>query len=402
MTSVMTLDQLAAFDCLDHELLLKKLEKYNVGMEAREWMKNYLSYRTQYVVLGRSKSRMVKQTAGVPQGSVIGPLLYAVYMNDMTEVIKRPECEGQEHLDRTTLWGTQCKLCGHLTQYADDTTFTTGSRTRQDNQQNLERNLKELSLYLQDNSLVINQSKTSLTEVMICQKRGKTPGQPPTLLVETATGEVKTVKDRQHTRILGGNVQCNMSWQAHLETGLKALLPQVRRQLGHLRHQGRLIPKASRRNLVQGLIVSRLSYLLPLWGGATESYLRRAQVVLNTAARWSTGLGKRTRIQTLMEAAGLMSIKEQTKISTAVLTWKIVHLSKPMRLKEKMTVTQDFMIETTVPRLEFSTNCFRWRATQQWNDMSSEMRQEQSLIAFKRQYRRKVLDERCQGTLEPD
>ena len=197
-------------------------------------------------------------------------------------------------------------------------------------------------------------------------------------------------------------MQSNMSWQAHLESGLKALLPQVRRQFGHLRHQGNLIPRASRRNLVQGLIVSRLSYLLPLWGGAGETYLRRAQVVLNTAAKWSTGLRKRTKIGDLMEAAGLMSIKEQVKISTAVVTWKVVNLNKLRRLSEKMHITPDFKIETTVPRLEFTKSCFRWRASEQWNEMEPELRQEQSLKAFKIQYRRKVLDDRCHDPPEPD
>ena len=76
MTSVMALDQSAAFDFLDHGLLLRKLEKYNVGTEARTWFKNYLEHRTQYVVFGRSRSRMVHQETGVPQGSVVGPLLY--------------------------------------------------------------------------------------------------------------------------------------------------------------------------------------------------------------------------------------------------------------------------------------------------------------------------------------
>ena len=91
-----------------------------------------------------------------------------------------------------------------------------------------------------------------------------------------------------------------MAWQAHLETGAKALLTQVRKQLGRLKLHGTLIPESSRRNLARGLIASRLNYLQPLWGGAPEAYIRKAQVVLNSAARWATGLSKRTKISKLM------------------------------------------------------------------------------------------------------
>ena len=280
--------------------------------------------------------------------------------------------------------------------------YTVGNRSRQENQTSLRRNLDEIGLYLQDNFLKMNQSKTSITEIMIKQKKGKTPGQPPTLLVEKSPGVQKLVEDSLFTRILGANVQYNMAWQAHLETGTKALLPKIRRQLGMLRHQGKLIPMRSRRNLAQGLIVSRLSYLLPLWGGAPEAYLRKAQVVLNQTARWATGLGRKTRISALMEAAGMLTIKEQIKIATGVMTWKIVHLAKPARLNDRMTVDADYKILIERPRLMFSEECLRWRAATQWNGMRLEMRQETSLGKFKRQLRRQVLDERVRMSPPPD
>ena len=104
-----------------------------------------------------------------------------------------------------------------------------------DNQQSLVRNLDELSLYLTDNKLQINQSKTSITEIMIAQKRGKTPGTPPSLSVLKDDGTTKIGQDSQHTRELGANLENNMLWNAHLETGAKALLPSIRSQLGRLK-----------------------------------------------------------------------------------------------------------------------------------------------------------------------
>ena len=349
ITSIMTIDQSAAFDVVNHELLLQKLGRYNVGPGARKWIEDYLKWRTQYVTIGNAKSNMVPVDRGVPQGSVIGPLLFIIYTNELTELVKKTDCQDISHSMRTTLWGRQCSNCGIISQYADDTTYIVGNKSRQSNMTNLRRNLDEIAMFLEDNQLTINQGKTSLTETMIPQKRGKTPGTPPPQLdIRKPNGEVKTVNDATLTRILGANIQQNLNWQAHLETGPKALLPAVRQQLGRLRHQGNLIPLVCRPNLAKGLILSRLNYLLPLWGGVSKPYLRKAQVALNATARWATGLPKKTRIPDLMNAAGFLTIAEQMKIATLVQAWKIIHLGKPPRILERMHITED--LQFTVQR----------------------------------------------------
>ena len=108
---------------------------------------------------------------------------------------------------------------------------------------------------------------------MIKQKRGQITGQPPSLLVESHPGQTELVEDTQSVRILGANIQHNMMWQSHLEMGPKALLPWVRQQLGLLKHLGDLIPMSSRKNLARGLIGSRMSYLMPLWGGGQQKVI---------------------------------------------------------------------------------------------------------------------------------
>ena len=117
-----------------------------------------------------------------------------------------------------------------------------------------------------------------------------------------------------------------------------------------------------------------MSYLLPLWGGASETLLRKAQIVVNTAARWVTGLGRRTRIDRLMKIVGWLSVKEQVKLATLVQTWRLVHMSKPQRIKDKLEVTEDFRLRTQGPRLQFSRTCFRWRAVEEWNELQQEHR----------------------------
>ena len=401
ITSLMAVDQSSAFNCVDRDILLEKLARYNVGMTARNWVCDYLIGRTQYVKIGTARSRMSTVTTGVPQGLVVGPLLFAIMINDMTETVKDRGCPSQSHSDKTRLFGFQCSRCGILSLYADDSTFTISSNTRVRNQVALIRNLDEIGLYLNDNKLAINTAKTQLTECMISQKRTRTQGSPPTLEVEKEPGVWKTVEDSSYIRILGANIKANMTWQFHMESGDRALLPILRKQMGYLKHIGVKIPRTCRNNLAKGLIQSRMSYLMPLWGGASNQLLNRTQVVLNKAARWCTGLGRRTKVAQLMAAAGWMNVKEQITLSTAIYTWKVIHYKKPLRMLDRFNLTDEWKLDILEPRLQFSRNCYRWRAAAEWNAIPQSIRMEKSIAVFKRNMKRHILEQRHAGQLDP-
>ena len=383
INSIMALDFTAAFDCVSHPLLMKKLTLYKIGNNARAWIQDFLIWRTQYVSIGRAKSRMEPVLRGVPQGSVIGPILFAIFTNELTEAVKVPSCQNESHLEKTTLFGQQCEDCGILTIYADDSTYVTRDKNRNMNEMNMRRSLDELSGFILDNQLAINLPKTGISECMIKQKRAKNPGNPPSLIVQDENGQNKEIKDSQYLRILGANVQSNMSWQMHLEGGKKAMFPAARKFLGHLRHQGDLIPRSCRNNLAKTLILSRLQYLMPLWGGAGQTYINKCQTIMNTAARWVSGLARRTRTSTLMEHVGWFTAKEMIRIATGLHTWKLINFRRPERPLLRMTIMDDRTITVQHPRLQFSQECLRWRAAREWNLLPQNLRDCQSIGRFK-------------------
>ena len=351
--------------------------------------------------IGDAQSRMVPTTMGVPQGSVIGTLLYAVYTNEMTETTKRNDCKNTAHRDTRTLFGQQCTDCGVLSLYADDCTFTVSSKVRDENQNRIRTTLDEIALFLNDNNLVINQTKTSITECMVAQKKGKTTGTPPHLNVEKEPGVIKRIENKEYTRILGANIQGNVLWSNHLETGDKALLPQVRKQLGSLKHLGGQIPANCKMKLARGLILGKMNYLMPIWGAATHSHLRRAQVLLNDTARWVTGASKRTRISRLMDLTGWLTVKEQVEMSTALLIWKMIHLSKPERPRERLSVNEMLEIQIESPRLLVTEQAFRWRSALEWNNIPLNIRQIENVDNFKKNLKKWILLKRS-APAEPD
>ena len=395
ISSVMTLDQSAAFDCVSFEILLRKLELYNLDKSALKWLRTYLYDRTQFVTIGRASSRMTKVSRGVPQGSVLGPLLYSIYTNELSEVVTDKDCKDPSHKNSEKLFPANCSNCGSVTQYADDATFVITDKVRSNNQKKLSENIEKLGTYLKSNELSINKDKTQIIEVMIQQKKAKTPGTPPELNVMNNQGNIEVVKNKTTCRILGMNVQHNMTMNDHLETGTKSLLPCLRRSLGALKSLGRKVPMKSRNILARGLLLGRLQYLVGIWGGATANLINKAQIVQNAAARWVTGHHRRTRVSTLLEATGWLSIPEMSKMSTATQLWKVIYLNTPKRMSEQLSWNNETkLIATREPRLLFSRQNFNFRATTNWNTIPEAIRTNKNLSSFKKQMKQWIIDQR--------
>ena len=134
ITTLTTVDESSAFDCVKHEFLLRKLQLYNCDESVCDWMLSYLSFRTQYVMVGAHQSAMSPVYVGVPQGSILGPLLYSIYTNDISEIVKEDDCDDPSHSEDDNLFTPNCQICGMIPFYADDAMIIHSSKSRDDNQ----------------------------------------------------------------------------------------------------------------------------------------------------------------------------------------------------------------------------------------------------------------------------
>ena len=177
-----------AFDTISHPILLKKLAYYGFRGIALEWVANYLCNRQQYVVHNNVKSRMGKIALGVPQGSILGPLLFLLYINDICNISKNVS---------TIL-------------FADDTNiFATGKNiTEVTRIMNYEINL--INQWIQSNKLSLNIDKTNY--MIMSAPRSKIKTDECNIMIDG-----KNIVRVPRTKFLGIILDENMSWKYHIE-----------------------------------------------------------------------------------------------------------------------------------------------------------------------------------------
>ena len=233
--------------------------------------------RSHVVSIGAALSTFKAARSGVPQGSVLGPIMYLIYTNELLYLINEDDCQNNEHLENEELFGNNCETCGLITCFADDCTVAVANKSRDENKKCMVENLEKISNYLTSNGLKVNKSKTLIQECMVMQKRAKLNSAPPTLIVQQETDETEEQElvNQVHSRFLGINLNRDLSWRSHLEQGDKPLLPALRRRLGGLKHLGNNIPQRARRTLANSLIVSKVIYMIPVWGGTHAVHLKK-------------------------------------------------------------------------------------------------------------------------------
>ena len=394
-TAIM-IDESSAFDCINFDTLDGKMKLYGFGWRMRTWIMDYLTNRSQYTEISGKKSSMRSLKRGVPQGSVIGPTIFSLYINEMPELAKnKTECEDTSHKGTDSLFTPNCSRCGQIVCFADDATYVSRNSDRNENQKNITRNMKNMKDYLNANDLAVNETKTAVIEVMNKQKRSRVKGAPPIIEAKDENSEDVTLAARDDVRLLGVNLSKDLTWATHLETGTeKNLLPALRKQLGILKYIAPENSSYSRKIIAQSTIISRILYAIPVWGGITTKYCKKLQTILNNTARVVTGLGRRTSTMVLMRKLDWLTIKEMVELQTLVMVWKVVRWRKPAYLAERMKLTEDNTIRTEVTRLHSTSENFRHRGTRTWNTLDTSTRECTSLGTFRKYARKEIIDRR--------
>ena len=395
IVSTMCVDLTAAFDCVEHQLLIEKLQFYSIDESTLKWIKSYLADRTSYVAIGSGSSNKYKNLHGVPQGSVLGPLMYLVYMNELALTARDDECKNEAHDNTEKLFGNHCESCGSLTIFADDLQYLKTSNRRAENKVKITENFQRIVNFLNSAGLEVNQAKTNITEYMSRQKRGRIQGDPPSLKVDVVIENKiveKIVTNKEYCRTLGSNIKQDLSWDMHLSSGDKALLPAIRKQLGAISSLRGSLPQKAKLKLVNGFILSKFNYIICLWGNTTQNQVRKAQICLNAAARFVLNAKRTERQSTLMSNCNWLTISERTQFQSLIQFFKVVRWRIPAYMTERIFLEVDDTAFTSVPRLKLTADSWRCKTTLRWNLLPIELRVETDIILFKKALKRHLIE----------
>ena len=245
ITTLVTLDQSAAFDVLRHDTLIRKLRLYNFGDDALRWIHSFLSFRSQYISIGTRHSEYNSVKSGVPQGSVLGPIFYVLYVNELPMIMNDSDCSDSVHKDtenNSNLFTENCTVCGQMPTYADDSTVVITTTSRFEAQERVIKIVERVKSFLSSNSLFLNLGKTEIVETMVRQKRTLLPGNLPQLSVQKPDLTFKVIQAKDSCRLLGANINKDANWNHQLETGEKPLCKVLRSTLGMLLSFGQIPP----------------------------------------------------------------------------------------------------------------------------------------------------------------
>ena len=280
-------------------------------------------------------------------------------------------------LTTTELFGRNCRKCGEMPVFADDATYHIETKNREQSNQKVNDAIKKITAFLNENDLIVNQSKTTMIETLVKQKRNKIKGNQPEIKTTKPDGTTKTIKPEETIRLLGINLQQNLSWNSHLQNGPKAILPEMRKKLGQLKFISKEIPGKSKLMLANSMIMSRIIYLIPLWGSTYDTNIKKIQVLLNNVARWISNSGPRTKTLDLMEKCNWLTAAEMITLYSVITMWKIIWHKKPEQLSDKIEVTEEYKILTRKPRLMTCQMGFLWRTSEKWNTLPQNIRDQQ-------------------------
>ena len=187
---VVFLDIKKAFDTVNHDILLKKLEMYGLGDLALALQRSYLTDRTQKCQLQDMLSKQRKITCGIPQGSILGPLLFTLYINDL------PNC-----LKHTT-----------PRMFADDTSLTAAGETLSEVEKRANEDLRNVHNRLSANKLNLNIAKTEYVLIGSRHRVNSLDIQPSINI------DKQSVKRVKHSKVLGVQIDEHLAWNKHIES----------------------------------------------------------------------------------------------------------------------------------------------------------------------------------------
>ena len=366
------IDLSKAFDTISHDKLLTKLEHYGIRGSANRLIASYLSNRYQYVsVLGEDSDKL-PVIFGVPQGSCLGPLLFIIYINDISRSTE----------------------LGKFVLFADDTNIFVADECTRKLYVKANKILQLVHLYMKCNLLHINIKKCCYIHFRPTRAKNKTQNEEPESVLTLNNIVIKRV---QETKFLGVIIDEKLKWDAHT----RALNSKLKCEVGKLCRIRHTIPKRHHKELYHTLFESHLGFGISVWGGISNNrlepifrtqkkcvramfgdyrtYLEKFQTSARTRPIDKQRLGseffEKEHTKPLFKSNSLLTVHNLYKYTCLLEMFKINKLESPISMFNLFSRSARKTNYFTTPT---PTNSFIYKSSNMWNTC----RQSSSKINF--------------------
>ena len=354
------LDFAKAFDTVNHSILLQKLNHYGIRGKALELIESYLWGREQCVQVGDTTSDLNLIKHGVPQGSILGPLFFLLYINDIAN----------------------CSSLLNFYLFADDTTIFFAHKDINTVEQTINKELVHVSNWLVANKLSLNVGKSCA--LLFRQKNDKSI---PALNI-TING--LPIDEKEFAKYLGILIDNKLTFSKHIQH-IRTKLNKGNAILSMVRHY---LPKKTLLNTYNAQIQPHIDYGINIWEHTYKSHLTPLYRQQRKALRLMNFKRKRDDTTELFKNDKILPLEQNLQLHSAKLLWKASHDLLPSPLKPLYNKrTQNSSFHLPFKRIDLAMKCSSYNGVQTWNKIPEKIRLSTSLNILKTSYKNNLLSQ---------